>query len=104
MQAVVNFHGKQYKVQKDQVLYIDLNGQEAGQELNSEEVLLITNGSDTKIGSPFVSGASVTAKILEEVKGKKVRGFKYTPRKSSTRRRWGHRQRYLKVEIASIKG
>lgn len=103
MQAVVNFNGKQYKVEKDQTIFIDLNGQEAGASIESSEVLLITDGDNVKVGAPFVSGASVSGKVIEEAKGQKIRGFKYKPRKTGTRRRWGHRQRYLKVQITDIK-
>lgn len=101
MLAVIEVGGKQYRVSPEQNLYVDLTGKDIGSEMQISEVLMVKNGSDVKLGKPYVSGASVKAKIVEEVKGPKVRGFKYKRRKNY-HRSWGHRQRYHKLQIVSI--
>ena len=100
MQAIVDIGSKQYKVTKDQILYVELLPQEKGSKLDLKPLCIINN-NDIKIGSPFVNDVTITAEILEEVKGDKINGFKYKRRKNY-RRSWGHRQRYHKLQITSI--
>ena len=97
--AIIKTGGKQYKVQEGDTLTIEKLGQNDG-EVVFEEVLLVANG-EVKVGKPTVSGAKVTAKILEEGKGKKKMVFRY---KSKTRqhKKKGHRQPYTKVQITTI--
>lgn len=99
--AVIKTGGKQYKVAEGDVLTIEKLGHDEG-EIVFEEVLLVVNG-EVKIGKPIVSGAKVTAKVLEEGKGKKKMVFRY---KSKTRqhKKKGHRQPYTKVQITKIEG
>lgn len=102
MLAIIEVAGKQYRVGQDQTLYVDLLDSEAGSEINIDKVLLVKNGDDVKVGKPYVESASIKAKVLEaEVKGPKINGFKYKRRKNY-HRRWGHRQKYSKLQITSI--
>jgi len=101
MLAVIEVGGKQYRVAPDQIVYVDLTGKKIGEEFKIPEVLLVQNGSEIKIGQPYVEKATVKAKILEEVKADKIKGFKYKKRKKY-RRAWGHRQKYHKLQILSI--
>jgi len=97
--AVIKTGGKQYKVSEGDVLMVEKLGRNDG-EVVFEEVLLVVNG-EVKVGKPIVSGAKVTAKILEEGKGKKKMVFRY---KSKTRqhKKKGHRQPYTKIQIIKI--
>lgn len=78
------------------------SGAQAGDTVTINEVLTVGEGADTKFGSPFVDGASVTAKVLEIKRGEKVRIFKRKRRKGYSRRR-GHRQELSVIKIESIK-
>ena len=97
--AVIKTGGKQYKVAEGDVLYIEKLVHE-GDEVVFNEVLLVVNGS-VQVGKPFVSGAKVTAKVLEDGKGEKKMVFRY---KSKTRykKKKGHRQPFTKVQILKI--
>ena len=97
--AVIKTGGKQYKVAEGDVLRIE-KLKVKSEKLEFNEILLVSNG-EVKVGRPFVSGAKVEAKILEEGKGKKKMVFRY---KSKTRqhKKKGHRQPYTKVQILKI--
>ena len=99
MFAVIKTGGKQYKVAEGDVLYVEKLVHE-GDEVVFDNVLLVVNGS-VKVGKPAVSGAKVTAKVLEDGKAEKKMVFKY---KSKTRqhKKKGHRQPYTKVQILKI--
>ena len=101
MLAVIEVGGKQYRVAPKETLYVDLLGQKEGSEIELKNILLIDDKGSVKVGKPYIEGASVKAKILSEEKAPKINGFKYKKRKNY-RRRWGHRQRYNKLEILSI--
>lgn len=101
MYAVVEFGGKQYRVEKDMILLVDKVKSESD-TLNLDKVLLCSDGSAVSVGKPYVSGASVTASVLGKVKGRKVRGFKFKRRKKY-RRTLGHRQDYLQIKISALK-
>ena len=102
MQAIIVTGGKQYKVNEGDVLYIEKLEAEAGQTVTFDQVLAILDGETAKFGAPVVEGASVEAKIVKNGKGKKIRIFKYNPKKGY-RKRQGHRQPYTKVQIGAIK-
>lgn len=102
MYAVIDDRGNQVKVAEGQVLNVDVMDGEKGTEVTFDRVLLLSGDSGVKIGAPLVEGASVTAEIIGEVKGKKVWGISFRKRKSSKVRK-GHRQRYTKVKIKEIK-
>ena len=101
MQAIIVTGGKQYKVSEGDVIYIEKLDNEAGDTVKFEQVLAIIDGEKATFGAPVVEGASVEAKIVKNGKGKKIRIFKYNPKKGY-RKRQGHRQPYTKVEIGKI--
>lgn len=99
MYAVIKTGGKQYRVEEGQTLDVELLGDAEG-ELSLAPVLLVDG--DAVLATPAELGAArVTARVVGEVKGPKIRGFTYK-NKSNQRRRWGHRQRYSTVEITGI--
>ena len=101
MQAIIVTGGKQYNVAEGDTLFIEKLPVEAGDEVTFDEVLAIVDGENTKFGAPVLEGAKVEAKVVKNGKGKKIRVFKYTPKKGY-RKRQGHRQPYTKVEITAI--
>ena len=102
MQAIIVTGGKQYKVAEGDTLFIEKLEAEAGQEIVFDQVLAVLDGDNATFGAPAVEGASVTATVVKNGKSKKVRIFKYTPKKGY-RKRQGHRQPYTKVQIGAIK-
>ena len=101
MQAIIVTGGKQYKVAEGDVVYIEKLDQEAGDTVKFDQVLAILDGDKATFGTPVVEGAKVDATVVKNGKGKKIRIFKYTPKKGY-RKRQGHRQPYTKVEIGKI--
>jgi len=102
--AVIKTGGKQYKVSKGDVVSIEkIKGEyKEGDKVSFDQVLLVDDGKDTTIGTPFIKGAKVDAEIVEIGKGKTILVMKYK-QKSRYLRRNGHRQPYFKVKITSIK-
>ncbi len=101
MHAIIETGGKQYKVTEGDTLFIEKLEAEAGQAITFDKVLAILDGDKATFGAPVVEGASVAATVVKNGKGKKVRIFKYNPKKGY-RKRQGHRQPYTKVEIGTI--
>ena len=101
MHAIIVTGGKQYKVAEGDTLYIEKLNAEAGDTITFDQVLAVLNGDNATFGAPVVEGATVTANVVKNGKGKKVLVFKYKPKKNY-RRRQGHRQPYTKVEITAI--
>jgi len=101
--AVIETGGKQLKVEAGQEIYVEKLDAEAGDEVVFDKVCLISN-EGTKIGTPYVDGAKVTAKVEKQGKEKKVKIFMYKAKKGSTHHRQGHRQPYTKVKIENILG
>ena len=101
MYAIIETGGKQLKVEEGQSIFIEKLPVEAGDEIVFEQVLLVS-GRSTKVGSPYVKGATVVAKVEKQGKEKKITIFKYKAKKGSTRRKQGHRQPYTKLIIESI--
>ena len=101
MNAIIVTGGKQYKVAEGDVLFIEKLDVEAGESVKFDQVLAIIDGEEATFGAPVVEGASVEATIVKNGKGKKIRIFKYNPKKGY-RKRQGHRQPYTKVEITKI--
>ena len=102
MNAIIVTGGKQYKVSEGDVLFIEKLEAEAGETITFDQVLAILDGETATFGAPVVEGASVSATVMKTGKGKKVRIFKYNPKKGY-RKRQGHRQPYTKVQIGAIK-
>ena len=101
MNAIIVTGGKQYKVAVGDVLFIEKLEAEAGETITFDQVLAVLNGETATFGAPVVEGATVTATVVKNGKGKKVRIFKYNPKKGY-RKRQGHRQPYTKVQISAI--
>ena len=100
MYAIVKTGGKQYKVSAGQVMDVELLPQQAGEQIELKDVLMVVDGDDVKVGSPMVEGALIKATVTELVKGKKMRIFKMTGKRY--RRRMGHRQQYTRLHIDEI--
>jgi large subunit ribosomal protein L21 len=100
--AIIEDGGKQYKVSTGDKLLIELRELPEGQtDIVFDKVLMVGEGAQSRIGQPWVAGARVAAKLLEETKGPKVRGTKFARRKGFVKT-WGHRQSLLCVEIGAI--
>jgi large subunit ribosomal protein L21 len=103
MYAVIKTGGKQYRVAKDDVLTIEKLEAEPGSTVEFDEVLMVGEGASVKVGKPTVSGAKVTAELVEQTRGPKVISFRKRRRKNSRRKR-GHRQDLTTVRITGITG
>ena len=99
MYAVIRTGGKQEKVEQGQRVRVERLGVEQGADVTFEPLLLVDG--DSIVAGADLGGASVTARVVGDEKGPKIRGFKYK-NKSNQRRRWGHRQKYDLVEITGI--
>mgnify|MGYP003978678331 CR=1 FL=1 len=102
MFAVIETGGKQYKVEKGTKLEIEKLDEEAGKTITFDKVLLTSDDKTTKIGTPLVSGAKVTGKILEQTRGEKIVVFKKKAKKRYEKKQ-GHRQDLTIVEITEVK-
>lgn len=102
--AVIKTGGKQYKVSEGSIVSIEkMKGEYAkGDKVSFDQVLLVDDGKDTTIGTPYISGAKVNAEIVEIGRARKLLVMKYK-QKSRYLRRNGHRQPFFKVKIISIK-
>ena len=100
MYAIVETGGKQVKVEVGQAVYVEKLEVEAGDSYTFDKVLLVS-GDETKVGAPYIEGATVTAKCEKQGRGKKIIVFKYRPKKHS-RTKKGHRQSYTKFVIEAI--
>jgi len=101
--AIIKAAGKQYKVTPGATLEIDKIEGEAGKNISFDEVLLTSDEKATIVGAPVIKGASVTAKIIAQAKGEKVRVAKFKA-KARFRRVAGFRAQLTKIEITGIKG
>ena len=101
MTAIIVTGGKQYKVAEGDTLFIEKLPVEAGDAVTFDQVLAIIDGDKATFGAPLVDGAKVEASVVKNGKGKKIRIFKYKPKKGY-RKRQGHRQPYIKVTIGKI--
>ncbi len=101
--AIIQTGGKQYKVSKDDIISIEkIDGVKEGDQITFDKVLLVDNGKDTSIGTPFIEGASVKASVVELGRSQKIEVVKYK-QKSRYFKRNGHRQPFVKVKILNIK-
>ena len=103
MYALVEILGKQYKAEEGAVLLVDRLPLEAGASYVIDKVLAVVDGENAKFGTPCVENAKVLATVGEEVKGDKVKVFKFRRRKGY-RRTQGHREKYTKITINKIEG
>ena len=100
MFAVIKTGGKQYKVEVGTVLKVEKLAAEVNSEIEIKEVLMVGEGGNITVGTPFVEGAKVVATVKEHGKGEKKINFKYN--KKTYYRKKGHRQQYTTIEIKSI--
>lgn len=105
MYAIVETGGKQYKVEEGQILKVEKMDVPENELVNLDRVLLIRDDESTHIGSPYVEGARVEARVVRHGRGRKVIVFKYKRRKDYKKKR-GHRQHFteLKIEKISLEG
>ena len=101
MYAIVEIAGQQFKVAKDQKVYVHRLPQEEGKKVSFHNVLLLENGKDITIGAPAIDGAAVEAKVVKHLKGDKVIVFKKKRRKGYQKKN-GHRQYLTEILIESI--
>ena len=99
--AIIETGGKQYKVSASKILEIEKIDAEVGKTLKFKKVLLLNDDKNTEVGSPNIEGASVEAKLLENVKDRTILVFHKRRRKHS-RKKNGHRQRHSKIQITKI--
>ena len=103
MYAVIKTGGKQYRVLKGDTLRVEKLDASAGETIEFDQVLMVGEGEDVKIGTPFVDGGKVTATVKEQGRAKKVEIIKFRRRKHHMKR-MGHRQSYTELEITAISG
>src|SRR5438132_2792770 len=100
MYAVIRTGGKQERVEQGQRVEVELLGKGEGEEVSFTPVLVV-DGETVVATAADLAGAQVTARVVGQTKGPKIRGFTYK-HKSNNRRRWGHRQKYSTIEITGI--
>lgn len=101
MYAIIETGGKQLRVEEGQSYFIEKLDVDAGDEVVFDKVVAV-NGESLTVGTPYVSGAKVTATVEKNGKGKKLVIYKYRPRSGSSHRKAGHRQPYTKVTVNQI--
>ncbi len=102
MYAIIKLGNQQFKVEQGQKFLSQKTKNTVGSEFETP-IYLLAQESKIHIGTPIVNGARVVLRVLEDLKGKKIRGFKYKKRKNY-HRTWGHRQQLQKLEVVSISG
>ena len=101
MYAIIETGGKQYKVENGDGIFVEKLDVEADAEITFDKVIAVGADDGIKVGAPYVDGASVSAKVIKNGKGKKIVVATYKPKKNE-KRKMGHRQPYTKVEISAI--
>jgi len=103
MYAIVDIAGQQFKVEKDQKVFVHRLEAKEGAKISFDQVLLVDNDGDVKVGAPTVSGAKVSATVLAHVRADKVLIFKKKRRKGYQKLS-GHRQDLTEIQVQDIKG
>jgi large subunit ribosomal protein L21 len=103
MYAVFRTGGKQYRASQGDRLRVERLDAEVGDDVEFDEILLVGEGADIKLGAPLVEGGKVAAKVTAQGRSKKIDVVKFKRRKNY-KRQHGHRQHYTEVEITSISG
>lgn len=101
MYAIVESGGRQYRAEVGNSFVTEKLPHEVGEQIELENVLLLADGEEVKIGQPTVEGVTVKATVVEQFRGKKIFVWKYKPKKRYRRRR-GHRQYYTRVRVDDI--
>ena len=102
MYAVIKTGGKQYRVASGEKIKVEQIPADIGTEITLDQVLMVADGDKVSVGAPLVAGATVTAKVIAQGRGEKVRIFKMRRRKHYQKRQ-GHRQTFTEIEIGAIK-
>lgn len=103
MYAIIETGGKQYRVEKGDMIDVELLENAESGKVSFDRVLFLNDGTKIKVGSPYLKEGNVAAEVVQEVKGDKVVAYKYKKRKGFDKKK-GHRQRYLRVKITEITG
>ena len=101
MYAIIRSGGKQYRAEVGATIDVDRLPNDVGDSIEIGDVLLVANGDDAVIGQPRVEGASVSATVVDQFRGKKIIVYKYRQR-TNYRRKQGHRQYYTRLRIDEI--
>ncbi len=101
MYAIVNINGVQTRVEPDTVIQVPRLAGEPGATLTFDQVLLVADGDSIAVGQPYVKGASLTAEVVDHLRGPKVRIFKYK-RRDDYRKRRGHRDDLTRLRVTAI--
>lgn len=101
--AIIQSGSKQYRVQTGDVIDVELIQADGESKILFKEVLFLNDGKKSSIGAPFLNDCTVSAEVVDTVKGPKVYAFKFKRRKNS-HRKVGHRQKYTRVKIQEIAG
>jgi len=99
--AIIVTGGKQYRVAEGDTLFVEKMNAEAGADVTFDQILAVIDDDKSVFGAPTVAGASVSASVVKNGKGKKIRVYKMKPKKGYQRTQ-GHRQPYTKIEIKAI--
>lgn len=102
MYAVIETGGKQYRVEPGQKIKIEKLPAETGDKINFENVLMVSNGDKVSVGTPYLKECKVSASVVSQGRGEKIRIVKHRRRKHS-HKEMGHRQYYTEIEITDIK-
>lgn len=101
MYAIIATGGKQYRVEKGDIIDVELLDSQAGEKVEFKEVLFVSTGSAIKVGNPHLPKAVVQGEMIQQAAGPKVFAYKTKERKQ-LRRKVGHRQKYSRVKITEI--
>ncbi len=101
MFAIIETGGKQYKVQEGDVIFVEKLAGEENSTVVFDKIIALGDGSDIKVGAPYIDDAKVTANLIKSGKSAKIIVYKMKPKKNY-RRKQGHRQPYTKVQITAI--
>lgn len=101
MYAIVKTGGKQYKAAKEDILIVEKLDGEPGTKIDLDEVVMLSEGTSVKVGSPFVKGAKVRTEIIRQAKGPKINGYNYKAKKNE-RKHWGHRQNLTHLKVLEV--
>ena len=99
--AIIVTGGKQYRVAEGDVIFVEKMNAEAGETVTFDQVLAVIDDDSSVFGAPVVAGATVSASVVKNGKGKKIRVYKMKPKKGYQRTQ-GHRQPYTKIQINTI--
>ncbi|HEU4751807.1 MAG TPA: 50S ribosomal protein L21 [Armatimonadota bacterium] len=101
MYAVIETGGKQYRAAENDVLRVEKLEANVGDEVTLDKVLMVSTDGGVRVGAPYVDGATVTARVVRQAKGRKIEGFRFKAKKNE-RKRFGHRQFFTELKVQSI--